>query len=143
MKKLLLGLATVATVGLSALNAQGTASPVHIILPHLAVDFTSQGAYINHESLERYKSTTHDFNGLVRSQIVVGGIPSSSNPYPQVKIGTSIGHYVAKQPITSSNLDQGSNYIVGYIMGYNHYTVTQGYLTSTYNNVYDSSAYIK
>lgn len=145
MKKVLLGLATIAAVGFNTLNAQGAAPAVHTIIPYLAVDVEGTQA-VAVEELVRFQRTRHDFNGEMQSQIIVGGIPTYHNPYPRVNVGTSIGHYIAKQAITQSNFDEGNNIVIGYIMGFNHYGITQGYLESKYdneNNVYDSSAYIR
>ena len=137
MKKAFLAFIAIATFGVSTMSAAG-APAVYDIDPFWAVDWDSNGQYLHNEQLHEYQRTNHDFNNMMQSQILVWGYPTASNPYPQVKIGTSIGHYVGKQAIDSNGV------IVGYLMGFDHYGVTQGYLHSKYyNGVYDNTAYIK
>lgn len=133
MKKLLIAFFAIFTLGTSSVAA----AEVYDIDPYLAVDWDSNGDYYAHEYLVEYQQTAHDFNDMMQSQIVVWGYPTSYNPYPAVNIKTSLGHYVGKQAVTQNGI------VVGYVMGFDHYGVTNGYLESKYNNVYDSTAFIR
>lgn len=138
MKKLLIAALAIFTLGTSSMSAEGTAPAVYDIDPYAMFDQYSNGQAFYGEYLTSYQQTSHDFSDRGQSQIVVWGYPTADNPYPRVNIGTSLGHYVGKQAIADQN-----GIIVGYVMGFNHYGVNQGYLQSSYNNVYDGTAYIR
>lgn len=139
MKKLLIALFAIFSIG--GISASAASAPaVYDIEPYAIFDLNDDGQPFAGEYLYPYQQTSHDYNGRVQSQIYVKGYPTANNPYPQVKIGNASGSYIASQAVVNS-----SNVVVGWLMAFNHYAVTQGYLVSVYSptNVYDSSAYIK
>lgn len=125
MRKLFVNILTIITLGFSSLNA----SAVYSIQPYHIFDLDESGNYVmKSESIYQKGTTIYDYNRKVQSIIVIWGIPSPRANLT-VKIGFAEGNYVGRQAIINNDYQ-----IVGYLMAYNHTTVTSGDLKTTYDD---------
>ncbi|RXJ68926.1 hypothetical protein CRV08_05685 [Halarcobacter ebronensis] len=89
------------------------------------------------ENIQNVRKTKRDYNGTCYTKIFLRG--EISNTKPTVKIGDSIGHYENSEPITNKN-----NIIIGKIITFKHYTVTNGVIEVFLGkDLYDARVFVK
>ncbi len=91
----------------------------------------------NGENIQNKRTSTHNYNNTCFSKVAI--FSKTKSITPKVNIGSSIGHFIKREPIYNK---QGIK--IGEELLYKHYNITKGYFEVRVNNrLVDSKVFIK